>query len=185
MHYDGDIGHRAKLSTLKTSVGMLLGQFAGPAVLFTNFAARLIKHWSGSWDLGDARLMLDKVLSADSYVKTNQRSLNQAAWFVKHLPKTIIVLLELKRPGHQDGSKDSKHVSGQWEIGLSPGQDSSSEPQKSQFWKRVGVFIWSVEFQRQAAGIALDPIKALIREVEEDVTPVLRNYLILRGDDPI
>lgn len=187
MQYDGDFAHHAKLSTLRRGDSMLLGQFAGPTVLFKYFAARLTKDWPGSWELGDARLMLDKALSADSNVETNEGSLGQAAWLVEHLPKTIIVLLGLKRPGRQDGSKDSKHVPGQWAIGLllSPGHDSNGDPQKLPFWTRVGVFIWSVEFQRRAAGIALDPIKALIKEVEEeDVRPVLKELPYLSGDDP-
>jgi hypothetical protein len=43
MQYDGDFTHYAILSTLRTRDGMLLGQFYGPTVLFTTFAARLTK----------------------------------------------------------------------------------------------------------------------------------------------
>ncbi|RDW57009.1 hypothetical protein BP6252_13927 [Coleophoma cylindrospora] len=182
----GDFTYHAKLSTIKRPDGILWGRFSGPVALFKNFATRLTKDWPGSWVLGSARLMLDKVHSADVYVETNG-SLAKVIWLKKHLPETIIILLALTHPTHQDEGQKVNLGSKQWAMGLlvSPGNDSNSKAHEPQFWRRVGFFIWSVESQRLAAEIALEPIKALAKEVQEAPAPVFKELPYLRGDDPI
>jgi hypothetical protein len=195
MQSQGEADHLTELSTLRLQDGMLLGMFSGPTVLFTTFAARLTKDWPGSWDLGDARLMLDETFSSSdgssgSYNGANSRStsLHRAAWLVKRSPSNIIVILALKRA--QESQDFSDHP-WEWAIGLilSPGRDPSGEHQSTghdlKFWRREGVFIWSVQYKRRAAGTTNAPMKTLTREILEDVPLVTKKLPYLLGDDPI
>jgi len=193
MQFQGEADHLTVLSTLRLQDGMLLGKFSGPTALFTTFASRLTKDWPGSWDLGDARLMLDETSSSsdgssESYNGANSRStsLHRAAWLVKHSPSTIIVILALKRA---QGSQDFSDHPWEWAIGLllSPGRSPSGEHQSAghdlKIWRREGVFIWSVQYKRRAAGTTNTPMKALIGEIQDDVPLVTKKLPYLLGDN--
>lgn len=176
------VENRATLSCQRLEAS-LWGKFSGPMISFRVFAQRLLHDWPNAWSYGGATILLDKEILDECPEEYRATNLSRAAFLAPYTPEVTILLLGLQSELKSEGEKGRRSAVG---LLLHRSSDlalkTATEPD---IWKRVGLFIWSVDSERleEESIRSNEPFKLLAKSIENSKT-ITKHLPYLKGEGP-
>ena len=133
---------------------------------FRLFAQRLSHDWPNAWNYSGATVLLDRGILDQCPEKNRAMSLSRDAFLAPYTPEVIILLLGSQLELKAEGYRGHRSV-----IGLLLHRYPQSElniKTALKIWKRVGLFIWSVNSERpeEEAIRSENPLRLLARYLD-------------------
>lgn len=173
---------RASLSCQQFE-GSLWGRFSGQMISFRVFAQRLLRDWPNTWSYGGGTVLLDKEILDGCPEEYRKTSLSRATFLAPYTPEVSVLLLGLQSEPKSEGERGRRSA-----VGLLLHRFSGLESNVAtefETWKRVGLFIWSIDSERPEAEAihSNEPLK-LLAEFLENLKTTTKYLPYLKGEGP-
>ena len=159
---------------------ILSGRCSRPMIPFRDLVKRLSHDWPNTWHHGGATVLLDWHFLNECPELDRATSLSRAAFLASYTPEVTMLPLgiQIRAGGNGDNSRGTA-------VGLLLHRYLNSE--SSNFLKRVGVFLRSIDSARREDEAVRDNNKAfnLLAQSIESPTTTTKSISYLKGEDSI